>query len=592
VSALLESDTAARSTPALLGVTIPTWFGPAERPLTGWWHLPPDRRASSVVLICPPLGLEYMNAHRALRTLGESLAACGIAAFRFDYAGTGDSADEERPGHHETLVESTLDAISYLQESRADLPWSVVGLRMGALIAAQALKCAAEPAARFISWDASLSAKTFFRQQRTFGRLLGIDSPAGPWIDGPAVRFPADLVEASRTWELTQLEQPIARRMLVLHRATEPRPPLKASLAAEIEYAEVHQQEELLDVPTHVAVEPRDALDLMRGWLRGMPGAEVRMLNPKITLASNVVETDGLTITERYLELGPHRLAAIETNAVAEPHATVVLLNTSTEHHVGPMRLWPDLARSWAASGVRTIRMDVSGLGDSPTRPGRENDVVYATDAHEEVAASLVALSRDQPPLHLVGFCSGGYIAIRAASLLKNASAVGVNVHSTAEVTPLTLDQSVTNYLVKTPFRRALERVRLLGIASRSRARLRDLLGRLPGPILSLRSLLLVSHSPTRGLSTFAGRHALLLCGDADSFEYLTSDRWRFIRLARGPVVDYRRLDELPHVPLQMSHRTTIADALSEYVERLATTSDTPDAREPARPGATARRER
>src|SRR5436309_3450102 len=57
----------------------PFYFGPASRPLFGWYHEPIAKahRAFSM-LISPPLGHEYINSHRALRHLADRSAAAGV----------------------------------------------------------------------------------------------------------------------------------------------------------------------------------------------------------------------------------------------------------------------------------------------------------------------------------------------------------------------------------------------------------------------------------------------------------------------------------------------------------------------------------
>ena len=65
---------------------------------------------------------------------------------------------------------------------------------------------------------------------------------------------------------------------------------------------------------------------------------------------------------------------------------TVVMLNSGKLDHLGPGRLWVHLARSWARVGVAVLRVDLSGLGDSPVQEGREPDVVYSPDALDDIA--------------------------------------------------------------------------------------------------------------------------------------------------------------------------------------------------------------
>ncbi len=72
----------------------PLFFGNPERPLFGVYH-PPRGTASQpprAVLICAPLGQEYIRTHWTLRLFAKQLNRKGIHVFRMDYEGTGDSA--------------------------------------------------------------------------------------------------------------------------------------------------------------------------------------------------------------------------------------------------------------------------------------------------------------------------------------------------------------------------------------------------------------------------------------------------------------------------------------------------------------------
>ena len=71
----------------------PFFFGSSEERLLGVHH-PPRGRAPRErgILLCYPLGQEYMRAHRAFRQLGMLMARRGFHVLRFDWFGTGDSA--------------------------------------------------------------------------------------------------------------------------------------------------------------------------------------------------------------------------------------------------------------------------------------------------------------------------------------------------------------------------------------------------------------------------------------------------------------------------------------------------------------------
>src|SRR5665213_1056832 len=72
--------------------TSSTWFGPEDRPLAGWLHLPETGTARAGIVLCQSLGVEALVAHPAYVRLARRLEAMGFAVLRFDYSATGDSA--------------------------------------------------------------------------------------------------------------------------------------------------------------------------------------------------------------------------------------------------------------------------------------------------------------------------------------------------------------------------------------------------------------------------------------------------------------------------------------------------------------------
>ena len=78
----------------------PLFFGaqdPAhDEALYGVCHEPEPTRARPLgVVLCQPILHEAADARRAMRALGDQLAAAGVATLRFDYSGTGDSGGED-----------------------------------------------------------------------------------------------------------------------------------------------------------------------------------------------------------------------------------------------------------------------------------------------------------------------------------------------------------------------------------------------------------------------------------------------------------------------------------------------------------------
>jgi uncharacterized protein len=143
----------------------PFFFGDGQRRLFGLFT--PGRGAvpgKRAIVLCHPWGAEYLYAHRALRQLASMLAAAGFHVLRFDYFGTGDSAgDMEQAdlagweGDIEMAIEEVKDT--------AEATWiGLVGLRLGATLAA---RVAAKPRSgvnALVLWDPVISGAEYLKE--------------------------------------------------------------------------------------------------------------------------------------------------------------------------------------------------------------------------------------------------------------------------------------------------------------------------------------------------------------------------------------------------------------------------------------------
>ena len=93
------------------------YFESGEERLFAWLHQPskPCRQKLGVV-ICGPFGYESICAHRSVRVFAETIADAGIPALRFDYLGSGDSADIDE--NSDIVKRWTQDVISAVHELR------------------------------------------------------------------------------------------------------------------------------------------------------------------------------------------------------------------------------------------------------------------------------------------------------------------------------------------------------------------------------------------------------------------------------------------------------------------------------------------
>lgn len=128
---------------------------------------------------------------------------------------------------------------------------------------------------------------------------------------------------------------------------------------------------------------------------------------------------DGRAIRERVLQLGPDGelvglLAAPEAEAVSA-RPMVLFLNAGVIHRVGPHRLHVILARHLAARGWTSLRLDLSGIGDSRAVPGA---LSFRQSAVADVRSAMDQLAVDTGANRFVlfGLCSGADNALATAA--------------------------------------------------------------------------------------------------------------------------------------------------------------------------------
>lgn len=100
----------------------------------------------------------------------------------------------------------------------------------------------------------------------------------------------------------------------------------------------------------------------------------------------------------------------------------MVILNGGAAYHIGPGRLHVRLARHLAKLGYPCLRVDISGLGDSPADDVSHENDAYAATAFRDVALTCDYLKRLQPGrlIVLMGLCSGAYAAFQSAVQLPH----------------------------------------------------------------------------------------------------------------------------------------------------------------------------
>lgn len=136
----------------------PLYFGTGQRRLFG--VLDPAQARSSqarAALICCSWGAEYIFSHRALRYLAGQLAARGFHVLRFDYYGSGDSGGDEselRLSGCRADIAAAVEELKDVSEAKAVV---LIGLRLGASLAAQVAATRGDDVTALVLWDPAVS---------------------------------------------------------------------------------------------------------------------------------------------------------------------------------------------------------------------------------------------------------------------------------------------------------------------------------------------------------------------------------------------------------------------------------------------------
>lgn len=168
----------------------PVFFG-QDSDLYGCFHLTADYEHSPVVLICQPTGHEYERCHRAMRQLAVQSTRRGLSAMRFDYYSTGDSAGNSDELSLSRMQLDIKQAIKYCRRKTGVERLTLVGLRLGATLAAQ-LAGACSEVDSLVLYAPVLDGETLLtewqrEQQDFYAKHSHIAQPAS---DGEVLGFP------------------------------------------------------------------------------------------------------------------------------------------------------------------------------------------------------------------------------------------------------------------------------------------------------------------------------------------------------------------------------------------------------------------
>lgn len=440
-----EQSPASGPAPAAAVQRTPFYLESRGQGLFAWLHSPEQGpRSHHGVVLCPTVGYEQIPSHRSLRHLADALARAGFAALRFDYQGTGDSSGtDEDADRYATWLANVHDARRWLQAQLGCPRVSLLGVRLGAALAAQA--AAEKEVDALVLWAPVVKGRSFVREMTALsltasggapppGLTTGDLEPGGFVLTGETVQDLSRL-DLTECW-------PRCRRALIVARADLP-PENRLlqhlqALGIDAEQAVQPGYADMMAEPHYTKV-PHQAIAYIVSWLRaavpaegpgdtGIPSIDIEQpkANPPFQESVLTVPKARRHIRECVMRIGQQSalfgIVSEPVGATPDSRPTVVLLNAGSSYRVGPHRLYVTLTRCLALEGFRCLRMDLSGLGDSACPdPDRENDPYPAT-AFRDIDLTLNHLQSalGVRRVVLLGLCSGAYAAFQSAAQMAN----------------------------------------------------------------------------------------------------------------------------------------------------------------------------
>ena len=417
----------------------PVFLALEPDPVLAFLHEPDGsvEPAGTAVLICPPFGWEEMCSYRARRRWAQVLAAGGYPTARFDLPSTGDSGgDPGDPDRVRAWITAAIGAAAWLRERSGCERVAAIGIGLGGVVACRAAAEGAE-IDDLILWAVPADGRKLVRELRTFAGVVAARYPADVRAQEPSggaleligFRLTGETAADLEAIKLAELELPRAssRRILLLGRDGLPADKRLRSrfdeIGTELTTADSDDYAALMAHPQEAQV-PTATIARTVDWLGHGPATARRPPAPSAAQRTSVElqhPTGAVRETPLELSVEAGRTVAVLTEPVARQPAPVcaVLLNGGALRHTGPNRAWVELARRWAARGVKTVRLDLPGIGDADgdEREHVSNPALYAPEATAATLRMLDQLADRGLADRFVlgGLCSGAYWSLQAA---------------------------------------------------------------------------------------------------------------------------------------------------------------------------------
>ncbi|WFR98564.1 alpha/beta hydrolase [Rhizobium tumorigenes] len=379
-----------------------------------------DGGGTTGVVMLPAWGFEELTIRRGWAGFAERMAKAGYCCLRFDWPGAGDSIGDTEAGVSLTDWLDAVKAAANLMIERYSMERIVlVGHGVGGLLAPHCADLVS--AAAIVQMAPQSEGRTGLRELEILGRLIGsfLSLPNAPSKDmieiaGHSISLAlAKGIAALRLDEGTRPRSPTP--LLSVLRPGTPGVadwPQRLATAGFTVTAAPYTGSEGFLAYNQASIPPVECFENVCAWLvQTVPPGRQQV--PGHQQLAEALRGNGYS--ERPILFGPGgRLFAILCLPnISPPRATIILINSGDNYHIGWARMHVEFARKLALQGVASFRIDTGGIGDAEDIDGHAYYVDGQTRDVIEAVTTVEALGLG--PVLVSGRCSGGYAAIQTA---------------------------------------------------------------------------------------------------------------------------------------------------------------------------------
>jgi pimeloyl-ACP methyl ester carboxylesterase len=390
----------------------------------GWLHAGPavDEGGKAVgVVVCPAFGQEEICTHYGLMAFADTMAAQGMPTVRFDYRGTGDSCSAEVS--FAGMVADAGRAVAYLRQECGVGTVVLAGVRLGTAVALHAAGELTGVGAVVLMAPTS-SGQAYMRETRAAAKVSSLSRldpvptlESGDPLNTNGFHWTGALQQEIAAIDFKAVAAPAMPVLLMPGREDRRTAALLAAWREE-GHAQVTElaftgYEKWMQDPT-TSTTPVESFAAITDWLNGLKldagaGADETRVKVSATLAGDGFVEEPIRFGAGDVVFG---VLCRPREREAAPVAAL-LLHEGSSHHIGDGGAYVVLARRLAEEGIASLRMDLTGMGDSPAGDNPRHPHYDPERIVEGIAGIELLEQRGFGQVVVFGLCSGAYTALQ-----------------------------------------------------------------------------------------------------------------------------------------------------------------------------------